>query len=80
MKDIFNDRIGQKHWYIGTKALVPSTFLVAALHNISFHSFFRYSDDLLPRLLILGAFSEIAYTDHLPPDLSLMSWQIARSR
>ena len=68
MKDIFNDRIGQKHWYIGTKALVPSTFLVAALHNISFHSFFRYSDDLLPRRLILGAFSEIAYTDHLPPN------------
>ena len=68
MKSIFNDRAGQKHWYIGTKALVPSTLLVAALHNISFHSFFKYSDDLLPRLLFLGAFSEIAYTDHLPPD------------
>ena len=47
---------------------IPSTLLVMALHNIPFHSFFKYSDDLLPRLLILEAFSEIAYTDHLPPD------------
>ena len=47
---------------------IPSTLLVVALHNLPFHSFFRYSDDLLPRLLILGAFAEIAYTDHLPPD------------
>ena len=59
---------------------IPSTLLVAALPNMPFHSNFMSSDALPLRPPGLGAFSEIAYTDHLPPDLSLMSWQIARSR